>query len=50
MAQFRHFIKGIKNKLYKATKRVTCRGLKEWMSSIVNMLWWSLGTAKGDKL
>ena len=21
--------------------------LKEWMSSIVNMLWWSLGTAKG---
>ena len=43
----RHFIKGIKNRILKASKRVTCRILKEWLAGIVNMLWWSLKTAKG---
>ena len=44
---FRHFVKGIKNKLFKASKLKTCIVLKEWLSSIVNMLWWALDTAQG---
>ena len=44
---FRHFVKGIKNKLFKASKLKTCIVLKEWLSSIVNMLWWALDTEQG---
>ena len=43
----RHFVKGIKNRIYKASKLVRYAILKDWMSSVVNMLWWSLATAKG---
>ena len=44
----RHFIKGIKNRIVKAGKSVNGRALMDWLPSIVNMLWWSLGTAKGN--
>ena len=43
----RHFVKGIKNKIIKASKLVSCSILGEWLNTIVNMLWWSLATAKG---
>ena len=44
---FRHFVKSIKTKLFKASKLKSCQNLKNWMGSIVNMIWWSLGTSKG---
>ena len=44
---FRHFIKGIKNKLIKASKQAKCQILADWLKSIVNMLWWALGTSEG---
>ena len=47
MTRFRHFVKGIKNKIFKAAKLVSCLSLKQWLDSIVNMLWWSLATAQG---
>ena len=43
----RHFVKGIRNKIVKASKLVRCSILGEWLNTIVNMLWWSLATAKG---
>jgi hypothetical protein len=43
----RHVIKNIKANVYKASKLKSCTILKEWLSSIVNMLWWSLSTANG---
>ena len=43
----RHFVKGIRNKIVKASKLVRCSLLGEWLNTIVNMLWWSLATAKG---
>ena len=46
---FRHFVKGIKNRIHKASKLASCLVLKDWQRTIVNMLWWSLGTAKGKK-
>ena len=44
---FRHFRKGIKKKLIKASKQVKCQILVDWLKSIVNMLWWALGTSEG---
>ena len=44
---YRHFIKGIKNRIIKAGKLVSCKVLLEWLSSVLNMLWWSLKTAAG---
>ena len=44
----RHFVKGIRNKLYKASKLKSCQNLKQWTESIVNMLWWSLATSGGN--
>ena len=46
---FRHFIKGIKNRIIKAGKKVSCKVLMEWLASVVNMLWWNLKTAHGKK-
>ena len=43
----RHFVKGIRNKIVKASKLVRCSILGDWLNTIVNMLWWSLATAKG---
>ena len=45
----RHFIKGIKNWIIKASRLVRCTVLKDWQKSVVNMLWWSLSTAEGNE-
>ena len=45
---FRHFVKSIKTKLFKASKLKSCLDLKIWIDSIVNMIWWSLATCKGE--
>ena len=44
---FRHFIKGIRNRIFKSAKGVKSRSLVIWQKSVVNMIWWSLGTSKG---
>ena len=46
----RHFIKGIRNKIFKAAKGVRCRSLGVWQKSIVKMVWWALRTCKGQKM
>lgn len=43
----RHVIKNIKSKVYKASKLKSCTILKEWLKSVVNMLYWALDTAQG---
>ena len=43
-----HLVKNIKNNLIKVSKLASCAILKPWIKSIVNMLWWSLDTSKGD--
>ena len=40
-------MKGIKNKIFKDAKLISCRILKKWLDGIKNMLYWALGTAKG---
>ena len=41
----RHFIKGIRSRIFKAAKGVKSRSLGVWQKSIVNMIWWALGPA-----
>ena len=43
----RHFIKGIRSRIFKSAKGVKSRSLAIWQKSVVNMIWWSLGTSKG---
>ena len=40
-----HWVTKIKKRLHKSFKLVSCRNLKAWNKSIVNMIWYSLGSS-----
>ena len=44
-----HFSKNIKSKLLAASKKSSCKELKDWIKSICNHLWWSCATCQSDE-
>ena len=45
---FRHFVKGIKNRLLKAAKLKSCKILSKWISAICTMVWFVLYNCGGS--
>ena len=43
-----HVAKGLSKKLAKAAKTKECEGLAEWITSIINHLWWCAQTCEGN--
>ena len=44
---FRHFVKGIKNAIFKLSKRKDCQILLRWQKSVTNTVWYALAKYKG---
>ena len=44
---YRHFVKGIKNRIFKFSKRKNCNVLLKWQKSVVNTIWYALNVCKG---
>ena len=44
---FRHFLKGIKVRIFKAGKLKSCKLLLKWQQSVANMIWYALSHAQG---
>ena len=45
----RHYVKGIKNAIYKLGKRKDCQILLKWQKSVTNTIWYALANYKGNK-
>jgi hypothetical protein len=43
-----HYVKNVKKQLWKDSKTKQGAKITEWMASITNMTWYSLGTSKGN--
>ncbi|KAM8923966.1 uncharacterized protein RCH25_008712 [Pelodytes ibericus] len=46
--KFWHYAKILRKRLLAASKKKDCSGLSEWVPAVINHLWWSLKTSKGD--
>ena len=43
----RHFVKGIRNRIFAASKLKSCSQLLLWQNSILNTVWYALATCEG---
>jgi len=43
-----HFSKGIKKRMFKSFKLVSCPNMKLWQKSVLNMIWWSISSSIGN--